>query len=396
MKILFIHQYFRTPEQGGGIRTYYLAKKLVENGFDVEMITAHNADSYQFINIEGIKVHYLPVYYHNSLSFTARYRTFAKFILAAIRKALSINNVALCYAVTTPLTVGLISIVLKKLKGIPYIIEVGDLWPEAPIQMGAITNPLAKKLLYWFENQVYLQAEAVVPYSVSIEEDIKQKAPAKPTTVITNMADCYYFQPEEKLAALEEKFGVKGKFVISYFGTVGLANHLEYMIDAAKACAEKGLTQVHFIIAGEGGRLNAVKELAADCKLQNVSFISHMGKKGVQEILNITDAAFVSYLNKPVLETGSPNKFFDALAAGKLVIVNMGGWIRKEIEINMCGFYIDPEKSETFPDQLIPFLLNKQLLEEYKANARQLALQKYSTDIQSAKFIDLINQVTSN
>jgi glycosyltransferase involved in cell wall biosynthesis len=396
MKILFIHQYFRTPEQGGGIRTYYLAKKLVDNGFDVEVITAHNSGSYQFINVEGIKVHYLPVYYHNSLSFTARYRAFAKFILAALRKAFSIRNVALCYAVSTPLTVGLISLILKKLKQIPYIIEVGDLWPEAPVQMGAITNPLAKKLLYWFEKQVYQQSEVVVPYSVSIEEAINQKAPAKPTAVITNMADCYYFQPEEKQAALEEKYGVAGKFVISYLGTVGLANNLEYMINAAKACADRGFNQVHFIIAGEGGRLSAIKKLVADYQLQNVSFISHTGKKGVQEVLNVTDAAYISYLNKPVLETGSPNKFFDALAAGKLVIINMGGWIRKEIETNGCGFYTDPEKPKAFPDQLLPFLLNKELQEEHKANARRLALQKYSTDIQSAKFIDLINSVIKN
>lgn len=386
MKIIFIHQYFRTPEEGGGIRTYYLAKQMIEDGYEVELITAHNNHAYAFKCVEGINVHYLPVYYENKLGFVARSWAFIKFVFAALFKALSIRNASLCYAVTTPLTVGLICIFLKKLKGLPYLIEIGDLWPEAPIQMGAIKNPVLQRFLYWFEKQVYTQAKALIPYSISIEQAIKAKGVSTPTHVITNLADCKYFYPEEKQAGLVRKYGVEGKFVISYTGTIGLANQLEYLVYTAQACALRSMTQVHFVVVGEGARLEAIKKLSSSLLLTNISFIGHTGKSGVKEVLNITDAAFISYLNKPVLETGCPNKYFDALAAGKLVIVNMRGWIKEEIEARQCGFYTDPEKPETFPDQLLPFLQKTALLDTFKNNARRLALEKYATDLQLAKF----------
>ena len=72
MKILYVHQYFKTPQEGGAIRSYYLSKCLVDNGFEVELITAHNEQGYRKVEIDGVIVHYLPVYYSNDLGFFKR------------------------------------------------------------------------------------------------------------------------------------------------------------------------------------------------------------------------------------------------------------------------------------------------------------------------------------
>ena len=233
MKILYIHQYFRTPEEGGAIRSYYLAKGLVEHGIDVELITAHNSPTAVTKNIDGIKVHYLPVFYDNDQGFVQRIYAFFKFMRLVRKKAREITNVDICYATSTPLTIGLSALKIKQDQNIPYFFEVRDLWPEAPFQMGVIKNKYLKKYLKNLEKQVYRNASQIVALSPGIKEQIESEGSDKPITVIPNMSDVEFFVPEEKSVEMEELFKVNGKFVVSYFGTMGLANHLEYLLAVA-------------------------------------------------------------------------------------------------------------------------------------------------------------------
>ena len=92
MKIIYIHQYFRTPQEGGPIRSYYLAKGLVDNGFDVEMITSHSKNEKVVKDVDGIKVHYLPAPYSNLMSFKRRIISFLKFMYLAVDEASKIKN----------------------------------------------------------------------------------------------------------------------------------------------------------------------------------------------------------------------------------------------------------------------------------------------------------------
>ncbi|MEQ8425917.1 MAG: glycosyltransferase WbuB, partial [Cyclobacteriaceae bacterium] len=118
-------------------------------------------------------------------------------------------------------------------------------------------------------------------------------------------------------------------------------------------------------------------------------------REGVNEIMNITDASFICYQPVPILETGSPNKFFDALAAGKLVVVNFGGWIKNEIEENSCGIYVDPRQPADFVRKIKPFLDDRLLLENYQFNARSLGERKYSRQNLSREFSKLISESVS-
>ncbi|MEN8249268.1 MAG: glycosyltransferase family 4 protein, partial [Bacteroidota bacterium] len=312
MKILYIHQYFRTPEEGGAIRSYYLAKGLVENGIEVELITAHNEPVEVTKDIEGIKVHYLPVYYSNEQKFYERIYAFFKFMRLARKKARKFSDVDLVYATSTPLTIGISALKIKQDLNIPYYFEVRDLWPEAPVQMGVIKNKLLKNYLKKLEKQVYENASKIVALSPGIKDQIAKQDPSKPISVIPNMSDVDFFVPEEKDSELEKTFDVKNKFVISYFGTIGLANHLEYLLAAANESLKAG-APVQFFIIGMGAQLSRLKYLAKHFGLTNVKFLPFQNKYNLKRILNITDAAYVSFARKPIMETNSPNKFFDAL-----------------------------------------------------------------------------------
>ncbi len=377
MKVLLLHQHFNTPEKGGAIRSYYLAKALVDAGIETLVITAHNEKKYKTEDIEGIEVHYLPIAYDNRFGFVARSSSFLKYAWGAIGLASKFKEINYCYAISVPLTVGLAAMWIKNKENIPYIFEVGDLWPDAPIQMGFVKNYFFQQALYGLEKSIYQSAESVVALSPAIKSAIEKKVPGKTIHLVPNMADTDFYKPELKKPALEEKYDVKNKFVVSYIGAVGVANGLDYFIECANTCRKAELP-IQFLICGEGALLERLKGNAKHLGLQNVSFVDFTNRKGVQKLMNITDAAFVCYKNVPILETGSPNKYFDGLAAGKLIVINFGGWIKKEIEETRCGIYVDPLQPTDFVKKIKPFVSDQKLLLQYQESARTLAERKYS------------------
>lgn len=390
MKILYIHQYFKTPQEGGAIRSYYLGRGLVENGFEVEMITTHNEKTYRKAKIDGITVHYLPIPYQNAMGAVKRVRSFLTFVRKSKKIIKTIKGIDRAYVTSTPLTVGLIGMWMKKKLGIPYIFEVRDLWPTAPIEIGMIKGALIKKWLFRLEARIYENAEKIVALSPGMRDWIKKVVPEKEVYMIPNMADCQFFTKEIKDPKLVEFYHVNEPFVITYFGSIGTANRLEFFLDIARKSLENELN-INFKIVGDGGRLSSVKLSAYLKKLSNVEFIRHQNKGGVKDILNISDATYVCFADLPVLATNSPNKLFDSLASGKLTIVNTPGWTKDLVEKYNCGFYANPNKPEEFLKLIKPFLENRSLLDTYKNNARQIAERHYSKKLQVQKLVSVMN-----
>jgi glycosyltransferase involved in cell wall biosynthesis len=377
VKILILHQHFKTPQKGGAIRSYYLAKSLVDKGIEVIVITAHNEATYKKDDVEGIEVHYLPIAYDNRFGFAARSWSFIKYVNGVLDLAKQFQDVDYCYAISVPLTVGLAAMRIKARYKIPYIFEVGDLWPEAPIQMGFVKNYFFQQALYALEKRIYKSAQFIVALSPAIHSAIEVKVPGKKIHLIPNMADCDFYHPESKESALEEKYTVQGKFVVSYIGAIGVANGLDYFLACARESRKANLP-IHFLVCGDGAELDRLKKSADQHELNNLTFLAFTNREGVREVMNITDATFVCYKPVPVLETGSPNKYFDGLAAGKMIIINFGGWIKEEIEKNQCGVYVNPHEPADFVRKISPILKNKELQKQFGNNARALGEKEYS------------------
>jgi len=130
--ILYIHQYFKTPEEPGGTRSYWIAKELISQGYKVTMLTTSNSISDSIVRkkISGIDVIYLKVLYDQKMSVFLRFISFLKFMVLSTYHAYKIKNIDLVIATSTPLSVGFPAFFLNKIKKLPYIFEVRDLWPE--------------------------------------------------------------------------------------------------------------------------------------------------------------------------------------------------------------------------------------------------------------------------
>lgn len=375
MKVLILHQHFNTPEKGGAIRSYYLAKALADASKEVVVITGYNEELAKKEWVEGIEVWYLPVPYDNSFGFWKRSLSFLSYIFKSYRVVSRLDRPDICYAISVPLTIGIAARWIKWRKKIPYIFEVGDLWPDAPIQMGFVKNLFFQKILFALERSIYRNAQSIVALSPPIKSAIERKVPDAKVHLITNMADTEFYKPSVKNTELEKKFGVQHKFVISYVGAMGVANGLDFLLRCAKECEQASLP-VQFLLCGEGAMRKTWQQEATQLKLTNLSFINFQNREGVKELMNVTDAAFICYKGVPILETGSPNKFFDALAAGKLILVNFGGWIKTEIEQEQCGLSIS--SVQEFVRKVEPFLGDRERLREFQEASRKLAEKKYS------------------
>lgn len=382
MKILLLHQHFNSPITGGAMRSWYLATALVARGVHVTVITGGNQKKITKEIIDGIEVYTVFAPYQNQFGFGARINSFLRYVKNTIAIASRFKSYDRCYAMSVPLTVGLAAMWIRWRYKIPYIFEVGDIWPEAPIQLGFVQNPINKFALFQLEKMIYRRAESLVALSPSIQAYLEEANPDKKIHLIPNFADCDFFAMEQSLEA-KQKWKIKEKFVISYIGAIGFANGLEHILACAEKC-RKAEIPIQFLICGEGAVLNALAEQGKSTA--NVRFIPFQNRDGVKEVMSMSDAVFISYRNVPILETGSPNKFFDGLASGKLIIINFNGWIKDVIEAKQCGLYISTEAPESFPALIAPFLSDQELLRTYQQRARTLAEENYSRNKLSEQF----------
>jgi glycosyltransferase involved in cell wall biosynthesis len=377
MKIIYIHQYFLTPEEGGAIRSYHLAKGMVNAGIEVEMITAHNEALYDIRLIEGIKVHYLPVTYDNDFGFFKRVCSFLLFVRAAKQLLYKLPRPDYLYITSTPLTTGMIGRWAKKKLAIPYFFEVRDLWPEAPIQMGIIRHWMLKKYLYRLEHHIYQDAIHLIALSPGIYASMEKACPNKPITLIPNFSDPDFFDPSILVGQDPLGVNVTDQVIITYAGAVGPVNGLEAFLQLAKVAKERG-GNYQFVLMGKGASLSDIVREKARLELDNLVLMPFGNKYEVRNLLAISDFVYLSFLPHPVLSTSSPNKFFDALAMGKPIILNFSGWICDTVIESNIGIHHGKDNAAAVFEYIRMINENPELKAGIQERSRQLACSRFS------------------
>ena len=392
MKILYLHQYFKTPSEPGGTRSYWIAKELLKNGHEVIMVTAKVLDnkSREEKVIDGIKVVYLNEDYYQKMSVLTRLKAFLKFVWKSTYEANKHKNVDLVIATSTPLTIGISALFLKWFKNTPYIFEVRDLWPEVPIQMGAIKNKLLIKLTRFIEKIIYKNALHVVALSPGMQEGVIKYIPKKKTSMIPNMAKKDEFWPRKKNVQLEESLGLKtSSFKVIHFGALGLANGAYTILESALLL--KNDNSVEFLFVGGGSTEEGLVKFCNENNLNNVKFLGSFPMYQLSEIVNLCHVSLISFKDLPILYTNSPNKLFDSLSAGKPIIVNSAGWTKDIAEKYNCGYYVNPKKPKELIDKIKFLQQNPEVVTNMGVNSRKLAEEKYDKSILSKKFVEVVN-----
>ena len=397
MNILYIHQYFKTPEEPGGTRSYWISQELIKRGHHVTMICSTNERHPvpKRVDTNGIDVIYVKNEYSNYMPSYKKIKSFISFIVSAIRVAKKEMDIDLVFASSTPLTVGYVAMHLKRTKKWKYVFEVRDLWPEFPIQIGAIKNKFIIRYLRGLERRIYKNSEYVIALSPGMQDGVIEAGmPIDKTAMIPNMSKPDKFFPHAPNPHIVKEFGLDlEKFNVAHFGSMGRANGLEYIIEAAKILQERGVEDVCFWFMGSGATEPMCKRLVEQYGLSNVRFLGFHKMSVVSEIVNCSSASITTFRNLPILATNSPNKLFDSLSAGKPIIVNSAGWTKKMVEDGDCGFYVDPDTPSALADKIIEVKDDKALLQRWGENARKLSLEEYDKDMLTARVADVLENV---
>ena len=389
MRLVYIHQYFRTPEQGGAVRSYHLAKGLIEAGVEVELITAHSSNSYDQRWIDGIKVHYLPVDYDQKFGFFRRIWSFLQFVRQSKKLLKKLSRPDLLYVTSTPLTTGWIGLWAKRKLALPYIFEVRDLWPEAPIQVGVIQNPLLIRFLRRLEKKIYDQSLSLVALSPGIAAHLTHVSPHRSVALIPNFSDLSQFFPKEKNQSLADSLGLTSGLTIAYTGALGQVNAVEELLELAKMAQERGKNW-NFLIMGAGSHEVLLREKAKKMDLRSTHFLPYSSKEQVNEVLALADFAWISFAHYPVLKTNSPNKFFDAIAAGKAILVNHKGWVHDLVKTHELGISFLPGKWEKAFVRLEDLESDRDKIQVMGRRARKLAETQFAKELAVSRLIEVI------
>jgi len=392
MHILYLHQYFATRKGTTGTRSYEFTRYLAGKGHLVTMITSglENREfpvpedkQYAEFETEGIHVVAIAAAYNDpqvgtGISGPHRMFKFYQFAWLACRIGKKLPAPDVVFATHTPLTIGLAGLNLAQYFKVPFIFEVRDLWPEALVNVGALKNPLA---IWWLERmakKIYAGAKHIIALSPGMKEGIiRTGVPADKVTVIPNASDLDLFSPDIDGSAQREQLGLKDRFAAIYFGAMGLANGLEYVIEAAQILSKRRSNHIVLVLLGSGGKRAELEKLASKYELKNVIFSDPApDKEQLARIVAGCDACLTIY-RATKEHTWSPNKMFDALAAGKPVLINVPGWLGETIEKNNCGRCLDANHPEMLTDALEELAANPELCRQMGKNARELAQRQF-------------------
>lgn len=406
MHILYLHQYFVTRKGTTGTRSYEFARYLAGRGHRVTMITSGLANNefpvskgqkYFEAEAEGIRVVSIAAAYNNPYIGTGmrgwkRMIKFYQFARLATRVGKKLEKPDIVFATHTPLTIGLAGAKLSQHFKVPFVFEVRDLWPEALVNVGALKNPLWIWWLQQMAKKIYELANHIVALSPGMKDGIiRTGVPTEHVTVIPNGSDLDLFNPDLDGSDQRGRLGIGKRFAAIYFGAMGHANGLEYVIEAARILAERGKDHIVIILHGDGGKRSELEKMTQDYKLTNVVFSDLVPDKAeIAQIVAGCDVSLTIYRSAKE-HTWSPNKMFDALAAGKPVLINVLGWLGEMIEDNNCGKCLEPHRPEALADALEELALNPDLCREMGSNARALAEREFDR----AKLAGRLEQVLS-
>ena len=401
MRVLYLHQFFTTREGTQGTRSYEFARHLVQAGHDVTMVTAARRRP-QRREVEGIDVREVggasPDYVTaTGRGYAGRVAGFARFTAGAAAKGLRGPRPDVVFATSPPLTIGLAGIAAARRWRVPFVFEVRDLWPEAPIQMGALRSPGAQRAARALERGTYRAAAHVVALSPGMRDGVLAGGvPPERVTLIPNASDLALFSPEVDPGDLRSRLGLEDAFVASYFGTMGEANDLGQVVEAAALLQERGEGSVAFVLQGDGKRR---LDMEADIErrgLANVHLLPAGDKHSAARLAAASDACMTIFKDVPILATNSPNKLFDTFAAGRAAIVNTGGWQRELVESNEAGVHARAGDPGHLAEQVLRLRDDPELTARMGANARRLAETEFDRRLLAERLRLLLEAVAAS
>jgi colanic acid biosynthesis glycosyl transferase WcaI len=414
VKILYVSQYF-PPEMGApAARAAELARHWAGSGHEVSVLTGFPNHPTGVVPEEW-RPRLRHLTYHERVAATGeasfdvyrtwlwplpnrqaheRMRNYASFCLSAALRGLTLPRPDAIIATSPQLLVGLAGWWLAFARGVPFVFEVRDLWPESLAAVGvAGEGSLLHHTLAGIANFLYQRADRIVVVSPAFREPLttRWRVPADKIAVVENGVETDLFAPQtpEQNEALRHELGADGKFLVVYIGTMGNAHGLETLLDAA-ARLRSSNPDVLFLLIGEGAEKERIQSLARESGLENVRFLDQQPREKIPAFISAADACLVLLKKSDVFKTVIPTKMLEFMSCARPVILGVDGQAREIIEQAGAGLVIEPENSVALAEAVTQLASDRELGADLGRKGREHILQGFSRAQTAQKYIAVL------
>ncbi|MDP1858519.1 MAG: glycosyltransferase family 4 protein [Gemmatimonadaceae bacterium] len=354
VRILLITQFFDPEPTFKGL---LFARELARRGHDVQVITGfpnypggriypgYRVRPLQRESRDGVEVYRVPLYPSHDRSAIRRVGNYASFALSAtVLGMLLTRRPDVVYVYHPPATIGLAAMAQRFLRGVPVVYDIQDLWPDTLRATGMVDNGIVLRAVDVWCRAVYRAASRLVVLSPGFKTRLVERGvPAERIDVIYNWCDEAGMAPAPPDKQLAVQLGLDARsFVVLFAGTMGLAQGLDVVIDAATRLAEP-MPHVNFVLIGGGLDRARLVGRVAEAGLRNVHFVEPRPMHAMGPVLALADALLVHLRDDPLFHITIPSKTQAYLAAGKPVLMGVRGDARSLVEEAGAGLGFTPE-----------------------------------------------------
>lgn len=413
LNILLIHQYFLEDGDGGGSRWNEMTRLWTEKGHQITVLagmvhynTGRKAARYRgkFVHTDKrdeqltvIRSHVSEAY---NVSFAGRLWAYFSFVFSSLYAGFFKTKGKFDVIIVTspPLFVGISGYILSLLRRTPLVFEIRDLWPESAIDTGVLKNRWIIRMAYAFEAFIYRKARLINVLTPAFRDTLIQKkqVPEEKIVMIPNAAD---FAISEELLhtfdvdAFRRENDLEKRFVITYVGAHGVANHLIQAVQTAEILHSK-YPEVLFLMIGEGMEKAMLKKEVEKRGIGNAfRFIDAVSKKEVFKYILASDAGTSILKKVDTFKTVYSNKTFDYMSCKKPIFMLIDGVSRELVENARCGVYVEPENPQLFAKIIENYLSQPLSLQNMGENGYTYAHVHFDRQALAEKYISTITDV---
>ena len=279
---------------------------------------------------------------------------------------------------------------LSKIKNKPWIFELRDIWPKSISSLKMMKGSMTIKLLESIERALYHDCDLIIPVTSSFKSYLINIGIDKSKIyVVTNGVNLEFFEKKTKNQNLIDELNLKNRFIIGYFGTIGLSHSMEFIVKTIEKLENQNIS---LLIAGSGAKKKEIQDYLKLKKNKNIVMLPTLKKEDLLKHMNIIDCAIVPLLRLEAFKEVIPSKIFEAAALEKPIILGVEGEAKEIIENYNAGLCFIPENEKSLISAIHFLIEDDKNLIQYKLGCNKLAAD-FDRKKLSKRMLEKINEI---
>ena len=399
MRILFLTHYYFPEGNAPATRVCALAERWVKMGHDVTVMTCapnvpngvvyegyHNKWTVRE-DINGVHVIRIYTFIAANKKTIRRIMNYVSYMISALIHGLFLPKPDVMIATSPQFFCGWAGVLLHWFRRFPFVLEIRDIWPESISTVNAQVPSFALRVVYWMEKVMYRTAAFIVTVGEGYRQKLikDKKVPENDIAIVMNGVDTKHFYPRPKDENLLSQYGLKGKFICSYVGTIGMACGLKTVLNAAD-------DSIRFLLVGDGAIRQDLEKDASERHLDNVVFVGRRPKEEIPSWIASSDVNLVHLKKTELFKTVMPSKIFESAGCARPIIIGVEGFAMDFVKKMEVGIAMEPENADDLIRAILELKNNPALCKKLGENGYKNICSKYNRDQQAKDYMAILDQ----